>query len=185
MPILKTIIVILLLVVTIPSHAFWSSDPASLKDLANGVAEELKGKSGSGKRLYLDKVNVKDAVSGEASNLSAFLVNEFESSPSAAGFSFSDFMEQADQVVGASYQRDGERLRVFVKYCPAKDSSNCKSLSAALPLNKLPKESFSESMDSRLKRLVQKAGGGKSGLKVFISPVWSVRTVIQVNFQNM
>ncbi|MBV5336801.1 MAG: hypothetical protein J0653_02035, partial [Deltaproteobacteria bacterium] len=80
-------------------------------------------------KLYLDKVNVKDSVSGKTSNLSAFLVNELESSLSAAGFSFTDFMEQADQVVGASYQRDGERLRVFVKYCPAKDSSGCKALS--------------------------------------------------------
>jgi len=151
-------------------YAFWSSDPSSLKELANGVATELKIKS-QGAKLYLDKVNVKDAVSGEASNLSAFLVNELESSLSAAGFSFSDFMEQADQVVGASYQRDGDRLRVFVKYCPAKDSSACKSLSATLSVNNLPKESFSESMDSRLKRLVQKAGGGKNGLKVFISPV--------------
>jgi hypothetical protein len=161
----------LLLFSIIPSHAFWSSDPASLKELATGVATELKGRSDGTKKLYLDKMNVKDAVSGEASNLSAFLVNELESSLSAAGFSFTDFMEQADQVVGASYQRDGDRLRVFVKYCPAKDSSNCKSLSVALPVNRLPKESFSESMDSRLKRLVQKAGGGKSGLKVFISPV--------------
>ncbi len=171
MPIIKSVIIILLLAVTTASHAFWSSDPASLKELATGVATELKDKSGSARKLYLDKVNVKDAVSGEASNLSAFLVNELESSLSAAGFSFTDFMEQADQVVGATYHRDGERLRVFVKYCPAKDNSNCKSLSAALPVNKLPKESFSESMDSRLKRLVQKAGGGKSGLKVFISPV--------------
>lgn len=153
------------------SSAFWSSAPSSLKELAAGLATELKEKSGSAKKLYLDKVNVKDSVSGETSNLSAFLVNELESSLSAAGFSFSDFMEQADQVVGASYQRDGEKLRVFVKYCPAKDSSNCKTLSAALPYSHLPKESFSESLDSRLKRLIQKASGSKSGLKVFINPV--------------
>ncbi len=168
---LKISIIVLLLIITSHAHAFWSFEPASLKELAVGVATELKEKSGGAKKLYLDKVNVKDAVSGEASNLSAFLVNELESSLSAAGFSFTDFMEQADQVVGASYQRDGDRLRVFVKYCPAKDSSSCKSLAASLPVSKLPKESFSESMDSRLKRLVQKAGGGKSGLKVFISPV--------------
>lgn len=159
------------LLIPVSSHGFWSTEPGSLKELAVGVATELKGKSDGVKKLYLDKVNVKDAVTGETSNLSAFLVNELESALSAAGFSFSDFMEQSDQVVGASYQRDGDRLRVFVKYCPAKDSSNCKSLSAALPVSKLPKESFSESMDSRLKRLVQKAGGGRSGLKVFISPV--------------
>jgi hypothetical protein len=169
--VIKPIIIVLLLTVTTVSHAFWSSDPASLKELATGVAAELKGRSDGARKLYLDKVNVKDAVSGETSNLSAFLVNELESSLSAAGFSFADFMEQADQVVGATYQRDGDRLRIFIKYCPAKDSSNCKSLAAALAMDKLPKESFSESMDSRLKRLVQKVGGGKSGLKVFISPV--------------
>ena len=161
----------LLLLSIMPSHAFWSSEPASLKELAAGVAAEMKEKSGAGKKLYLDKANVKDAVTGETANLSAFLVNELESALSAAGFSFSDFMEQADQVVGASYQRDGGRLRVFVKYCPAKDSSNCKALSAALPLSALPKESFSESLDSKLKRLVQKTSGTKNGLKVFINPV--------------
>lgn len=153
------------------SHAFWSSEPASLKALAAGVAAEMKEKSGAGKKLYLDKASVKDAVTGETANLSAFLVNELESALSAAGFSFSDFMEQADQVVGANYQRDGELLRVFVNYCPAQDNSGCKSLAAALAVQKLPKESFSESMDSRLKRLVQKASAGKSGLKVFINPV--------------
>jgi len=161
----------LLLFSILPAHAFWSSEPGSLKELASGVATELKEKSGGAKKLYLDKVNVKDAVNGETSNLSAFLVNELESALSAAGFSFSDFMEQADQVVGANYQMDGDRLRVFVKYCPAKDSSSCKTLSAALPKDSLPKDSFTESMDSRLKRLVQKAGGGKNGLKVFINPV--------------
>ncbi len=160
----------LFLVIASSSHAFWSNEPASLKELSNGVATELKAKS-QGSKLYLDKANVKDAVTGESSNLSAFLVNEMESALLAAGFSFSDFMEQADQVVGASYQQDGEKLRVFIKYCPAKDSSACQSLSAALPLEKLPKDSFSESLDSRLKRLVQKASGSKNGLKVFINPV--------------
>jgi hypothetical protein len=170
MSILKSAIVILLLAFTTVAHAFWSSEPTSLKELSNGVATELKAKS-QGIKLYLDKANVKDAVTGESSNLSAFLVNELESALSAAGFSFSDFMEQADQVVGASYQRDSEKLRVFIKYCPAKDSSACQSLSAALLLEKLPKDSFSESLDSRLKRLVQKASGSKNGLKVFINPV--------------
>lgn len=167
----KIILFLLFVVPVSPSYAFWSSDPASLKELAVGVATELKEKAGGSKKLYLDKVNVKDAVSGETANLSAFLVNELESALSAAGFSFSDFVEQADQVVGTSYQRDGDRLRVFVKYCPAKDSSNCKTLSATLPYSGLPKDSFSESLDSRLKRLVQKASANKSGLKVFINPV--------------
>lgn len=152
-------------------HAFWQPEPASLKELAAGVATELKGKEGVGKKLYLEKANVKDALSGETSNFSAFLVNELESSLSAAGFSFSDFMEEADLAVGANYQRDGDMLRVFVKYCPAKDSSGCKSLAAALPMLKLPKDSFSESLDSRVKRLVHKVSGSRNGLKVFISPV--------------
>ena len=59
--------------------AFWSSEPASLKELAAGVAAEMKEKSGAGKKLYLDKANVKDVVTGETANLSAFLVNELES----------------------------------------------------------------------------------------------------------
>lgn len=151
-------------------HAFWSSDPSSLRELATGVAAELREKE-PGKKLYLDKANVKDAVSGESANLSAFLVNELESALSAAGFAFSDFMEQADLAVGASYQRDGERLRVFVKYCPAQDSSRCKSLSAALPQNRLPADSFSDSLDKRLQRLILKAVGSRSDLKVFINPV--------------
>jgi len=153
------------------AHAFWLSEPASLKKLAAGAASELKATAGSARTLYLDKANIKDAVSGESSNLSAFLVNELESSLSAAGYTFSDFMEQADLALGATYQRDGETLRVFVKYCPAKDSRGCKSLAAALPVVKLPKDSFSESLDSRLKRLVQKTSGNRTGLKVFINPV--------------
>lgn len=165
-------IVAVLIVIQVGAvHAFWSSDPASLKELSQGVATELQERSGGAKRLYLDKANLKDAVSGETSNLSAFLANELESALSAAGFSFSDFMEQADLSIGASYQRDGDRLRVFIKYCPAKDAAGCKSLSATLPQSRLPKESFSESLDSRIKRLVQKASGSRSGLKVFINPV--------------
>lgn len=163
--------VMLLLCGTDPAFAFWSSEPSSLKDLAAGVATEMKEKAGTGRKLYLDKANVKDAVTGEPSNFSAFLVNELESALSAAGFSFSDFMEQADLAIGANYQRDGDSLRVFFKYCPAKDSSGCKSLVAALPSARLPKDSFSESLDSRVKRLVQKTSSNRSGLKVFINPV--------------
>jgi len=44
-------------------------------------------------------------------------------------------------------------------------------LAAALPITKLPKDSFSESLDSRVKRLVQKTSGSRNGLKVFINPV--------------
>lgn len=157
-------------VFALPCHAFWSSEPVSLKELAAGVATELQ-KNESGKKLYLDKANVKDAVSGETANLSAFLVNELESALSAAGFTFSDFMEQADLAVGASYQRDGGRLRIFVKYCPTRDSSSCKSLSATLPQSRLPADSFSDSLDNRLNRLVLKAAGSRKGLKVFINPV--------------
>jgi len=170
-PRLLLLVVIVMLSVGNVAQAFWSSEPASLKELSSAVAVELKEKAGGAKRLYLDKVNVKDTVSGEASNLSAFLVNELESSLSAGGFSFSDFMEQADLAVGASYQRDGDMLRVFIKYCPAKDSTGCKTLSAALALARLPKESFSESLDSRLKRLVQRISNSRTGLKVFIAPV--------------
>lgn len=162
---------VLVVVLADSAHAFWLSEPASLKELAAGAASELKATAGSARRLYLDKTNIKDAVSGESSNLSAFLVNELESSLSAAGYTFSDFMEQADLALGATYQRDGEMLRVFVKYCPAKDSSGCKSLAAALPVAKLPKDSFSESLDSRLQRLVKRASGSRPGLKVFINPV--------------
>jgi len=166
----SSLLLIVLLSFALPSHAFWSSDPASLKELATGVASELKEKH-PGCKLYLDKANVKDAVSGETSNLSAFLVNELESALSSAGFSFSDFMEQADLAVGTSYQRDGERLRVFVKYCPAKDNSGCKSLSAALPQQRLPKDSFSDSLDNRVSRLILKTTANRKGLKVFINPV--------------
>ena len=168
---IKPAVIFMILVIASTSHAFWSSEPRSLKELATGVSTELQEKSGKTKKLYLDKVNVKDSVSGESSNLSAFLVNELESALSADGFTFSDFMEQADLAVGASYHKDGERLRVFIKYCLAKDNSSCKTLSAALQKDALPKDSFTESMDSRLKRLVQKAGGKKYGLKVFINPV--------------
>lgn len=151
--------------------AFWSSEPGSLTELAQGMATELKEKNAGVKRLYLDKVNVKDAVSGETSNLSAFLANELETALSVAGFEFSDFIEQAEYGVGVSYQKDGDRLRVFVKYCLAKDVASCKSIASAIPYAKLPKDSFSESLDSKLKRLVKKASGSKAGLKVFISPV--------------
>ncbi len=170
---LRLIMLFAALLLSIPrsSSAFWASEPASLKELAQGVATELQEKSGAGKRLYLDKANVRDAVSGEASNLSAFLVNELESALSAAGFSFSDFMEQADLSLGANYQRDGERLRIFIKYCPARDAAGCKSLSASLLASRLPKESFSASLDAKIKRLVQQVSANRSGLKIFVSPV--------------
>ena len=152
-------------------YCFWSSDPGSLKELAKVLSVELKEKNSGIKRLYLDKVNVKDAVSGETSNLSAFLANELDSALSSVGFEFSDFIEQAELGVGVSYQKDGDKLRVFVKYCSAKDATSCKSLAAAMSYSKLPKDSFSENLDSKLKRLVKKASGSKTGLRVFISPV--------------
>lgn len=170
---MKTIIaaVALIFIHTVSAFAFWSSDPDSLKELATVLATQLKEQAPGGKRLYLDRVNVKDAVSGETSNLSAFLANELDTALSAAGFEFSEFMEQADLGVGATYQRDGDKLRVFIKYCSAKDATSCKSLASVLPFSKLPKDSFSESLDGKLKRLVKKASGTKMGLKVFVNPV--------------
>lgn len=49
------------------SYAFWSTEPGSLKELAAGVATELKEKSGGVEKLYLDKADVKDSISGETS----------------------------------------------------------------------------------------------------------------------
>ena len=170
----KRLPIVLLLAIVLSGHSavvFGEDSSDSLRALATGVAATLKEREAGAKRLYLDKANVKDSVTGESSNFSAFLVNELESALSLAGFSFSDFMEQADLVVGATYQRDGDVLRVFVKYCPAKDNSRCKSLSSTLPVDKLPRESFRESLDAGIKRLVQKVSGSRAALKVFINPV--------------
>ncbi len=164
-------LVVTMLVAGRPAQAFWSSEPASLKELAAGVASELKAKASGAKKLYLDKVNVKDAVSGKTANLSAFLVNELEGALSAAGFSFSDFMEQADLALGATYQQDGVDLRVFVKYCPARDGSSCKSLAALLPISRLPKDSFRETLENKVDRLMRRVTSAQRGLKVFVSPV--------------
>jgi len=52
MLIIRTVLfIMLLLVASSPSFAFWSSEPASLKELASGVAMELKDTSGGQKNF--------------------------------------------------------------------------------------------------------------------------------------
>lgn len=52
--IVTAFVVCLLFATAVSSHAFWSAEPVSLKELAVGVAIEMKKKVGGGKKLFLD-----------------------------------------------------------------------------------------------------------------------------------
>lgn len=145
-------------------------EPASLDALAIEAARTLKTQLGQ-KKLYVDKAFIRDGITGETSNLSSLLRNELDAALSQNGFHLVDDIKDADYFVTISYQKDKRNLRVFIKYRKTGSEGGYKSISLSLRLEYLPQDTFTENLDSKIKKLSARLTQNLRGQKIFMSPV--------------
>jgi hypothetical protein len=121
-------------------------------------------------KLYLNRTAVRDIVTRETSNFSAYLQNELESSLSQKGFSMVYDPADAQYLIGATYQKDQDHVRIFLKYHKA-DLSGLKSRDYDIALSRLPLDSFKEDLKSMAYKLAAPVLKGHQNIKVYITPI--------------
>ncbi len=185
-----------------PSLAFFGSSGDgydSLTDLADAMAKEMKSDL-TGTRLFLEREEIRDEQDGSSSPFSALLANEFERALSRAGFVFegqlpekargaeeqraaamkSDMSDLADYKIVVSYRKVADKIQVYVKLRDNKKDMTYRSLKQnyEIPVNKLPAETFADTLDNRLSKLASRFAGGvqrQQQLTVFVTPVLESR----------
>ena len=177
------------------SHSFFGSSSgsySSLSELTNAIAKEMKSDF-DGRRLYMDREEIRDEQDDSHSIFSVLMANELERSLSRAGFVFegqildrakSDEEHHAAELVSGltdykifvSYRRVADKVQVYVKIRDNKQNNTVKSLknNYEMAIAKLPPETFADTLDNRILKLASKFTGGwqrKGQLTVYVAPV--------------
>ena len=179
----------LITLIPVPAHAsiFGNSEYASLAELADAIAKEMK-ESHAGKSLYLDREDIRDSADGSVYPFSAKLANELERALSKSGFGFeSRGIERADLVLAVSFQKTAEVVQVYLKLKNLKQDYAYRALKGnyELPLAKLPSDSFSESLDAKVDKLAVKVAGcwqRVTPMKLYVYPIVDSRLKISSPF---
>lgn len=195
---LSTIINLLLLLAFISfpvsATAFFGSSTdnyATLSELTDAIAKEMSGDLVS-KRLYLDREEIRDDKDGTSSPFSSLLASELERALSSYGFVFkgqaldvnrSDEAQRTETLMAdlvdyrllVSYRKVGDNVQVYVKIRDNKQDMAYRSLKKnyEIAVNKLPSETFADTLDNRLLKMVSKftAGRLQEQLTIFVAPV--------------
>jgi hypothetical protein len=163
-----TVLFICLVVFFFTSGFFGTSSLSSLTDkFSYDIETEIPATE---RDVLIDSLSIRDATTKTVSNFSVMLRNELESSLSRRGFRIVPDIADAKYVVGASYQKDKDKLRVFVK-CAKADLSGVKSFDYGIDLENLDPASFKEDLRSKTLQLVFNLMEGQQGRKIYISPV--------------
>jgi hypothetical protein len=97
------------------------------------------------------------------------------------GFGFEERnIDQADFAVKVSYRPDQQKVTVYLKLKDIKSGSSYRNLKGSywIGLDKLPSDSFSDSLDNRIGRLAAKIAAGwrrSNTLQVYVNPVVETR----------
>jgi len=143
---------------------------ASLSELSGDVAKELGKKLGAVK-IAMDKSLIRDSISGEPSNLSAYIKNELESAFSAEGFTLVDDIQDSAYFMTVSYHNDGNFLKIFVRYRHSSGDMAYKSISRQIKTGLLPRDALGATLDGKVVRMAGKLQPGIRGMKVFVNPI--------------
>jgi len=193
--VINAAILALTLFLATPSQAFFglSSDGyATLTEMTDAIAKEMSTDF-AGRRLYLDREEIRDAQDGSVSSLSGLLANELERALSRTGFVFEgQILDKArsdeelraaalkadlvDYKIIVNYRRSADKVQVYVKLRDNKKDMAYRSLKEnyEIAVNKLPAETFADTLDNRLIKLAGKFAGGwqkQEQLTVFVTPV--------------
>ena len=177
---LKLILLLCLItLISIQARAafFGSSEYTSLSELADGIASEMK-EGHAGKNLYLNREDIRDSSDGYVYPFSTNLASELHRALAKAGFGFveSRNMERADLQLEVSFQKSPESVRVYLNMKNLKQDSAYRALKGNYELArvKLPADSFMESLDNRIDKLVAKLTNvwqRATQIKLFVTPM--------------
>jgi hypothetical protein len=120
--------------------------------------------------LFMDRTAVRDIITGDVSNFSAYLQNELESSLSQKGFGMVYDPADAQYLIGATYQKHRADVRIFIKYHNT-DLSGLKSFDYDIARSRLPADSFAEDLKSKAYKLAVPVLKGYQKLKVYMTPI--------------
>ena len=161
---------------------FWSMGFSNLSDLTDEFSKELVREI-STKKLYLDRTSMRDIATNDLSNFSSYLQNELESSLSERNFRLVYDPSEADYLIGATYQRDGEEVKVFFKYHKA-DGSGRKSRDYKIEMSRLPGDSFKQTVKNKAYKLAANILSGQGDLKIYIKPIKEGQNNYVSDFSN-
>lgn len=181
MNLLKPVIVLAMLLFVLPVSSAYSFFGASsgvyndLAELADSAASEMKGDL-NGRRLYLDRLEIRDERDGTISRFSSTLSNELERALSKAGFSFEGsynnrFQSDADRQKGSlladltdykvmvAYSRSADKVQVHIRVRDNK-AMTVRSLknSYSIPIASLS-GAFDDTLENRLYGMVSRISG--------------------------
>lgn len=171
------LIISVLFFIPVGSSAFFggSADTYStVSDLTDAVASEMKGEL-KGKKLYLDRSDIRNGKDGSVTRFSARLANELERALSKAGFVLegsaqSGFQTEAERQKGvlmgeladyrviAGYSIIGDKLQVNIKVRENK-TMTMRALKEiyAVPVSSAPE--LQDSLDNRIEAMVSRLLG--------------------------
>jgi len=151
-------------VASLPQSSF-----SNLSDLTDKFALQLSSEIMS-KEIYLDRASIRDTITKDVSNFSAYLQDELESAFSKKGFDIVYDPTEAQYLIGATYRKYETTVGVFFKYHKS-DGFDRKSANYEIELSKLPRDSFTRNLKSNARKLAADILEGQKDLKVYITPI--------------
>lgn len=141
-----------------------------LSEITDAFARELATDLSAANKIYLDRSAIRDTISKDVYNFSAYLQNELESSLSQQACTLVYDPDEADRLIGAAFRKSDDRVRIYFQYHHA-DMSERKSFDYSIQTAHLPKDAFAQGMKSMALKLVTDILAGQEKTKVYIRPI--------------
>jgi hypothetical protein len=142
---------------------------STLSQLTDAFSREV-AKKAADRKVYVERGTIRDMNTGEVWNFSGYLQNELESSLSRQGFHFVHDPADADFLVGATYQRAADRVRVFFR-CHENDGTASHCWAYEMQEERLPMDAFQQTLDGKIVNLVQDLTPAHVQGKVYVRPI--------------
>ena len=166
----------------IQQGAFSFADYTSLRALTGAAAVDVMEDVGL-KKIHLDIDLIKDTKTGETSNLSTYLMSEFEAAFSNTGFLLVDVPHDSDFIISSGYQRSDRVVTIFVKY-RSKGDSIYRSNMYKIKEESLPPDCFIDSIDTKAFKLANKILQNQQGLIIYVNPIVKAEVRYSSPFSN-
>lgn len=152
--------------VDLPSSGF-----TTLSDLTDRFSRDLSVTE-TQRRIYLDRANIRDVSTRDVANFSSYLQQELEASLSQHGFQLEIMPDEAELLLGATFQKYGNQLKIFFKYHTL-DHSIHKTSDYGIERDRLPADSLKENLHSKAYQLAANIIDDDLERRIYIKPIES------------
>jgi hypothetical protein len=128
---------------------------SSLSDLTKAFSEQMASVTQE-RKVFVEREYIRDARTGEVWAFSGCLQHELESSLSSRGFMLAPDPADAAFLLGATYQREGDRVRIFFR-SHGTDEIYRQTRDYEIPVDRIPQEAcaLKETLEGKAAKLVQ------------------------------